>query len=70
MLSLSRKEFDLLALMASHPGRVFDRQTLLDRVWGEDAYVDGRIGDDDLALVTITDDPDEAIAAITATGRC
>jgi DNA-binding response OmpR family regulator len=44
-LVLSRKEFDLLALLASHPGRVFDRQTLLDRVWGEDAYVDDRTVD-------------------------
>jgi Response regulators consisting of a CheY-like receiver domain and a winged-helix DNA-binding domain len=44
-LSLSRKEFDLLALLSSHPGRVFDRQTLLDRVWGEDVYVDDRTVD-------------------------
>lgn len=44
-LSLSRKEFDLLALISAHPGRVFDRQTLLDRVWGEDAYVDDRTVD-------------------------
>jgi DNA-binding response OmpR family regulator len=44
-LNLSRKEFDLLTLLASHPGRVFDRQTLLDRVWGEDAYVDDRTVD-------------------------
>jgi DNA-binding response OmpR family regulator len=44
-LALSRREFDLLALMASHPGRVFDRQRLLDRVWGEDAYVDDRTVD-------------------------
>ena len=44
-LVLSRKEFDLLALLAGHPGRVFDRQTLLDRVWGEDAYVDDRTVD-------------------------
>ena len=36
----------------------------------DDAYVDGRVGEDDLALVTITDDPDEAIAAILATRRC
>jgi uncharacterized protein (TIGR00730 family) len=35
-----------------------------------DALVDGRIVDADLALVTITDDPDEAIAAITAAPRC
>ena len=45
LLTLSRKEFDLLTLLVSHPGRVFDRQTLLDRVWGEDAYVDDRTVD-------------------------
>jgi DNA-binding response OmpR family regulator len=44
-LTLSRKEFDLLSILAAHPGRVFDRQTLLDRVWGEDAYVDDRTVD-------------------------
>ncbi len=44
-LTLSRKEFDLIAILAAHPGRVFDRQTLLDRVWGEDAYVDDRTVD-------------------------
>ena len=44
-LALSRKEFDLLALLAANPGRVFDRQALLDRVWGEDAYVDDRTVD-------------------------
>ena len=45
VISLSRKEFDLLTLLASHPGRVFDRQTLLSRVWGEDSYVDDRTVD-------------------------
>ena len=44
-LSLSRKEFDLLTLLTSHRGRVFDRQTLLSRVWGEDCYVDDRTVD-------------------------
>ncbi len=42
---LSRKEFDLLALLTAHQGRVFDRQTLLSRVWGEDCYVDDRTVD-------------------------
>jgi len=32
--------------------------------------VDGRVGEADLALVTLTDDPDEAIAAIIAARRC
>jgi two-component system response regulator RegX3 len=31
---LRPKEFALLALMASHPGRVFSRRELIDRVWG------------------------------------
>ncbi len=36
---LPRKEFDLLYFFASHPGRVFSRQELLDRVWGAGVYV-------------------------------
>ncbi len=44
-ISLSRKEFDLLSLLTAHRGRVFDRQTLLSRVWGEDCYVDDRTVD-------------------------
>lgn len=35
-LQLTRREFDLLAFLAAHPGRVFSRAELLDRVWGED----------------------------------
>ena len=30
------KEFDLLYFLASHPGRVFTRDQLLERVWGWD----------------------------------
>jgi DNA-binding response OmpR family regulator len=45
LLSLSRKEFDLLTLLVANRGRVFDRQTLLSRVWGEDCYVDDRTVD-------------------------
>jgi len=35
-LQLRPKEFDLLALLAKHPGRVFQRAELLDLVWGYD----------------------------------
>lgn len=35
-LPLTRREFDLLVFLAAHPGRVFSRTELLDRVWGED----------------------------------
>ncbi|GBD10770.1 Transcriptional regulatory protein CseB [bacterium HR23] len=34
-VNLRQREFDLLALLMSHPGRAFSRQELLDRVWGE-----------------------------------
>jgi DNA-binding response OmpR family regulator len=44
-LELTKKEFDLLATLMSNPGHVFDRQTLLNRVWGEDCYVDERTVD-------------------------
>ncbi len=35
-LDLTRREFDLLALLASHPGRAFSRDFLLEHVWGYD----------------------------------
>jgi two-component system, OmpR family, alkaline phosphatase synthesis response regulator PhoP len=40
-----RKEFELLYFLASHPGRVFSRQELLDHVWGRDVYVVDRTVD-------------------------
>jgi DNA-binding response OmpR family regulator len=36
LINLSPKEFDLLALLASKPRRVFGRETLLEEVWGYD----------------------------------
>jgi phosphate regulon transcriptional regulator PhoB len=44
-LALSRKEFDLLTFLARHPGRVFDRSTLLNNVWGEDTFITERTVD-------------------------
>src|SRR5438445_7682835 len=35
-VQLRPKEFDLLPLLARHPGRVFQRSELLDLVWGYD----------------------------------
>jgi DNA-binding response OmpR family regulator len=35
-LTLTPKEFELLALLASNPRRVFGRETLLEKVWGYD----------------------------------
>ncbi|MEZ4657081.1 MAG: response regulator transcription factor [Caldilineaceae bacterium] len=39
-IMLTAKEFDLLWLLASHPRQVFNRDQLLDRVWGETEYLD------------------------------
>ncbi|MEY3600931.1 MAG: hypothetical protein RL169_175 [Armatimonadota bacterium] len=42
---LSRKEFEVLAIMVTHPGRVFERSVLLERIWGGEAVVDERTVD-------------------------
>ena len=39
---LPRKEFELLYLLASKPGKVFKREEILDKVWGNDVIVGGR----------------------------
>ena len=39
---LPRKEFELLSLLASKPGKVFKREEILDKVWGNDVIVGGR----------------------------
>jgi two-component system alkaline phosphatase synthesis response regulator PhoP len=41
-LSLPRKEFELLSLLASRPGKVFGRDEILDKVWGGDVVVGDR----------------------------
>ena len=44
-VALSPKEFARLYFLAQNPGQVFSRETLLDRVWGADAYVSSRTVD-------------------------
>lgn len=41
-LSLPRKEFELLSLLTSKPGKVFTREDILDKVWGMEVVVGGR----------------------------
>jgi two-component system alkaline phosphatase synthesis response regulator PhoP len=38
-LQLPRKEFELLAFLASRPGRVFSRDEILENVWGNEVLV-------------------------------
>ncbi|HEY4539624.1 MAG TPA: response regulator transcription factor [Faecalibacter sp.] len=39
---LPRKEFELIALLASNPERVFKREEILEKVWGNEVVVGGR----------------------------
>jgi len=39
---LPRKEFELLSLLTSKPSKVFKREVILDRVWGNEVVVGGR----------------------------
>ena len=43
--ALTAKEFDLLVTLASAPGRVFTRETLLEHIWGYTFLGDGRTVD-------------------------
>jgi len=42
VLLLPRKEFELLSLLASRPGKVFKREEILNKVWGNEVVVGGR----------------------------
>lgn len=42
VIELPRKEFMLLELLASKPGKVFSREFILEKVWGEDVIVGER----------------------------
>ncbi|AIY12255.1 MULTISPECIES: response regulator transcription factor [Cellulophaga] len=41
-LILPRKEFELLSLLTSKPNKVFKREVILDKVWGNEVVVGGR----------------------------
>jgi two-component system, OmpR family, response regulator len=42
---LTYVEFEILAVLMRHPGRVYTREMLLDRVWGDSAFRDQRTVD-------------------------
>jgi two-component system phosphate regulon response regulator PhoB len=44
-VALGPLEYKLLKLFLERPGRVFSRDQLLDRVWGQDIFVDSRTVD-------------------------
>lgn len=69
-VTLSPKEFELLRFLASHPGQVFSRQVLLDRVWGAEAYVEERTVDVHIRWLRekVEDDPSHPQRLLTVRG--
>ena len=59
-LSLSQLEFDLLLTLAQHPGMVFTRERLLEKVWGPDFPGIDRVVDVHIAGLRkkLMDDPE------------
>lgn len=57
---LSATEFKLLLYLAERPNKIFNRDHLLDAVWGQDIYVDSRTVDVHIRRLRlkIEDDPD------------
>ena len=43
--ALTGREFEILRELLTHPGRVFTRQNLLDKLWRYDFYGDERVVD-------------------------
>ena len=69
-VALSPKEFELLRFLATHPGQVFSRQVLLDRVWGAEAYVEERTVDVHIRWLRekVEEDPSQPRRLLTVRG--
>ena len=68
-VALTRTEFDLLAELVRHPGRVFSRDILLDRVWGYDYLGDSRLVDVAVGRLRAKIEADPASPALVVTVR-
>jgi two-component system, OmpR family, response regulator MtrA len=68
-IPLTRTEFDLLATLARHPGQVFGRDVLLDRVWGYDYLGDSRLVDVAVGRLRSKVEADPANPALVLTVR-
>ena len=69
-INLTGKEFDLLYVLASNPGRVFTREELLEEVWGYAYYGDLRTVDVHIRRIRekIENDPRDAVYILTKWG--
>ena len=69
-IELTKQEFDLLSMLASRPGTVFTRATLLGSVWSDDTYVTDRTVDTVISRLRrkIERDPQDPEMLLTAWG--
>ncbi|MFC4454352.1 response regulator transcription factor [Deinococcus sonorensis] len=70
-LNLTRREFDLLAFLTQHAGRVYARTELLDRVWGADFLGGERTVDQHITQLRshLSDDPAQPTFLETVRGK-
>ncbi|MEW6333953.1 MAG: response regulator [Thermodesulfobacteriota bacterium] len=57
-VALSSREFKLLCFFTRHPGHVYSRDQLLDRVWGDETFVEPRTVDVHISRLRAAIEPD------------
>ncbi|MBW3614747.1 MAG: response regulator transcription factor [Actinobacteria bacterium] len=69
-ITLTKTEFRLLCRMAEHPGRLFSREALLDKVWGYSYLGDGKLVDAHVHRLRakVEDDPSNPRHVVTVRG--
>lgn len=67
---LRPKEFDLLHLLMSNRGRVIERSSLLDNIWGEDEYIDAGTVDVHIRRLRekVEENPSKPVRVLTVRG--
>jgi DNA-binding response OmpR family regulator len=70
IIPFAPKEFALLYFLARNAGQVFSRDQLLDRVWGQDAFVSSRTVDVHMRWLReqIEEDPAKPVRLLTVRG--
>ncbi|MGA9350616.1 MAG: response regulator transcription factor [Anaerolineae bacterium] len=68
-VQLTLTEFNILHFLAEHPGQVFGRETLLDKVWGWDVAVDSRVVDKNIAELRRKLEPNPSVPQYILTVR-
>ncbi len=67
-VDLTSMEFDLLKMLAAHPGMVLSREQLLEKVWGQDFYGEMRVVDVHLGHVRQKLGPHHGIVTVRGIG--